>query len=130
MWHDRYMSEESQECTFEVRSPYVEIAAEIFRMLSDPTRIRIILALRAGELSVNHIADIVDKTPTVVSQHLAKMRLARLVKSRRNGTTMFYSLTDEHARRLVAEAVFQAEHAVDDHPHHHNAASRHPSSLL
>jgi len=122
------MSEDPQACTFDVRSPYVDIAAEIFRMLSDPTRIRIILALRAGELSVNHIADIVDKTPTVVSQHLAKMRLGRLVKPRRNGTTMFYSLTDEHARRLVTEAVFQAEHAVDDQPHHHNAATRHPSS--
>ncbi|MGK0721416.1 ArsR/SmtB family transcription factor [Leucobacter sp. W1478] len=122
------MSEDSRACTFDVRSPYVDVAAEIFRMLSDPTRIRILLALRTGELSVNHIADIVDKTPTVVSQHLAKMRLARLVQTRRQGTTMFYSLTDEHASRLVTEAVFQAEHAVDDQPHHHSPGTRRPGS--
>jgi DNA-binding transcriptional ArsR family regulator len=114
-----HMTADSRECTFDVQSPYVDAAAEIFRMLSDPTRIRIILALKAGELSVNHIADIVDKTPTSVSQHLAKMRFGKLVRARRDGTTMFYSLIDEHAPRLVSEAVFQAEHALDDAPRHH-----------
>lgn len=47
-------------------------------MLADATRVRIILALRDDELSVNHLADIVDKTPASVSQHLAKLRLARI----------------------------------------------------
>lgn len=119
------MDADSQKCTFDVQSPYIDVAAEIFRMLADPTRVRIILALRVGELSVNHIADIVDKAPTAVSQHLAKMRLGKLVKARREGTTVFYSLVDGHARRLVTEAVFQAEHAIDDQPRHHQA--EHPT---
>ncbi|WP_431797722.1 ArsR/SmtB family transcription factor [Microbacterium kunmingense] len=98
---------------------YVDVAAEIFRLLSDPTRIRVILALQDGERSVTQLADAVGKSPTVVSQHLAKMRLGRLVRARREGTAMFYSLIDEHVRRLVTEAVFQAEHTVDDDPRHH-----------
>ena len=56
-------------------SQYVELAVEVFAMLADATRVRIVLALRDGELSVNHLADIVDKSPAGVSQHLAKMRL-------------------------------------------------------
>ena len=68
------MSEDPQACKFDVRSPYVDIAAEIFRMLSDPTRIRIILALRAGELSVNHIADIVEEMDPDAAADLAAGR--------------------------------------------------------
>lgn len=105
----------------------MEIAAEVFRMLADPTRIRIVLALRVGELSVNHLADVIDKTPTVVSQHLAKLRLGKMVRARREGTTMFYSLIDEHARRLVSEAVFQAQHALSEQPEHHET---HPSAAV
>jgi DNA-binding transcriptional ArsR family regulator len=122
------MSEDSQACTFGVESQYVDLAAEVFRLLSDPTRIRIILALRDGELSVNHLADIVEKSPTVVSQHLAKLRWGRIVKPRQDGTRIFYSLVDEHARRLVADAVFQAEHALEDEPAHHRAGvDMHPA---
>ena len=82
-------------------------------MLADATRIRIILALRDEELSVNHLADIVDKSPAAVSQHLAKLRLARIVATRQEGTRVFYRLANEHARQLVADAIFQAEHALD-----------------
>lgn len=91
-------------------------------MLADATRIRLILALRdAGELSVNHLADIVDKSPAAVSQHLAKMRLGRLVSTRQDGTRIFYRLENEHARQLVADAIFQAEHSLGNAPrHHHN----------
>lgn len=105
--------------TVDPQDGYVDVAAEIFRLLSDPTRIRVILALQSGERSVTQLAEVVGKSPTVVSQHLAKMRLGRLVRARREGTTMFYSLIDEHVRRLVTEAVFQAEHTVDDQPAHH-----------
>ncbi len=90
-------------------------------MLADATRVRIILALRDQELSVNHLADIVDKTPAAVSQHLAKMRLARLVSARQDGTRVFYRLANEHARQLVSDAIFQAEHSLDGIPRHHHA---------
>lgn len=90
-------------------------------MLADATRVRIILALRnAGELSVNHLAETVDKSAAGVSQHLAKLRMARMVSTRREGTTVFYRLTDEHASELVVDAVKQAEHVLGQPPHHHS----------
>ncbi|MFF9565661.1 ArsR/SmtB family transcription factor [Leifsonia sp. NPDC014704] len=102
-------------------SQYVELAVEVFGMLADATRVRIILALRDQELSVNHLADILDKTPASVSQHLAKLRLARIVSTRQEGTRVFYQLANEHARQLVSDAIFQAEHALGGSPRHHHA---------
>jgi DNA-binding transcriptional ArsR family regulator len=103
-------------------SPYVELAVEVFAMLADATRVRIVLALKErGELPVNTLADIVGKSPAAVSQHLAKLRLGRMVSTRQEGTRVFYRLTDEHAGRLVTDAIFQAEHALGGVPHHHRA---------
>ncbi|QOI65836.1 helix-turn-helix transcriptional regulator (plasmid) [Arthrobacter sp. TES] len=106
-------------CRLSVDSQYVELAVEVFAMLADATRVRIILALRDGEMSVNHLADIIGKSPTAVSQHLAKLRLGRIVAARQDGTRVFYRLANEHARKLVADAVFQAEHSLGDEPAHH-----------
>jgi DNA-binding transcriptional ArsR family regulator len=113
------MDADTQRCTFGESSPYVELAAEVFSLLSDPTRIRIILALRGGELPVNELAERVGKTPTTVSQHLAKLRWGKVVSTRQEGTRVFYKLIDEHARQLVTHAVFQAQHVVDVFPAHH-----------
>jgi DNA-binding transcriptional ArsR family regulator len=105
-------------------SQYVELAVEVFAMLADATRVRIVLALRdAGELSVNHLADILDKQPAAVSQHLAKLRLARIVATRQDGQRVFYRLENEHASRLVSDAIFQAEHSLGGTPRHHQAAT-------
>lgn len=100
-------------------SEFVEIAAEIFGLLADATRIRVVLALHAGELPVNEIAELVGRSPAAVSQHLAKLRWAKIVLARKDGNRMFYRLSDEHAHRLVMEAIKQAEHAVSDTPRHH-----------
>jgi DNA-binding transcriptional ArsR family regulator len=97
----------------------VELAVEIFKMLADATRVRIVLALREGELSVNTLADVVGKSPAAVSQHLAKPRLARLVTTRHVANRVFYRLANEHAQQLVAGALFQAEHSIEDQPRHH-----------
>lgn len=113
-----------QGCSFGVGSQYVELAAEVFSLLADATRVRIILALREGEQSVSALAETVGKSPTAVSQHLAKLRWGRIVRTRQDGTRVFYSLVDEHACNLVTQAVFQAQHAVDDPSAHHGA---HPS---
>lgn len=122
------MSEDTHTCTFGVESQFVDLAAEVFTLLSDATRVRIILALRAGELSVNDLAQQVDKSPTAVSQHLAKLRWAKVVQTRQDGTRVYYSLLDEHAVALVTHAVFQAEHVVDGVPRHHLNSSGHPSA--
>lgn len=97
----------------------VGLVVEVFRMLADPTRIQVLWALSAAELSVNDLADRIGKPAPSVSQHLAKLRMARLVRTRRAGTTIFYSLENDHVRQLVLDAVFNAEHAGPGVPSHH-----------
>jgi DNA-binding transcriptional ArsR family regulator len=115
------MDADKQVCGRAPDSQYVELAVEVFAMLADATRVRLILALRDGELSVNHLADIVDKSPAAVSQHLAKLRLARIVSTRQEGTKVFYRLGNEHAQKLVSDAILQAEHSLGGTPRHHHA---------
>jgi DNA-binding transcriptional ArsR family regulator len=75
-------------------------------------------------MSVNDLAGHVGKPTPSVSQHLAKLRMARLVCTRREGTTIFYSLDNGHVRQLVTDAVFNAEHAGQGIPPHHRADAR------
>ncbi|MFI7641136.1 ArsR/SmtB family transcription factor [Nonomuraea sp. NPDC049400] len=88
----------------------VHLAAESFRLLSDPTRIKILWALLQGESNVACLAELADAAPTAVSQHLAKLRLAGLVKGRREGTFVYYSAADEHVRGLLAQGLYHADH--------------------
>nr|WP_308421382.1 metalloregulator ArsR/SmtB family transcription factor [Gordonia jinhuaensis] len=122
------MDADKQICGLDPDSQYVELAVEVFGLLANATRVRVILALRANdELSVNHLADIVDKSPAAVSQHLAKLRMARIVSTRQDGQRVFYRLENEHASQLVSYAIFQAEHAVSDGhspAHHHQERER------
>ncbi|MHB1063875.1 MAG: ArsR/SmtB family transcription factor [Georgenia sp.] len=118
------MHEDEQAYSLAVESEYVDLAAEVFSLLADATRVRIILVLSGGESSVNDLAETVGKSPTAVSQHLAKLRWGRIVRARQDGNRVFYSLVDEHARNLVTQAVFQAQHAVDEQPAHHPAPGR------
>ncbi|AMU21468.1 ArsR/SmtB family transcription factor [Mycobacteroides abscessus] len=97
----------------------VGLVVEVFRMLADATRVRVLWALTVGELSVNELADLVGKPAASVSQHLAKLRMARLVRTRRDGTTVYYSLENEHVEQLVTDAVYNAEHAGPGIPPHH-----------
>lgn len=90
----------------------VSEAVRTLKLIADPTRLRILWALLHGEHSVNHLADHVGAQPAAVSQHLAKLRLGRLVRTRREGTHVFYLAQNDHVRRLVEEALFQADHVV------------------
>ncbi len=97
---------------------------EVFRMLADATRVQVLWALTDRERSVNELAELVGKPAPSVSQHLAKLRMARLVRTRREGTTVFYRLENDHVRRLVTDAVFNAEHAGPGVPQHHRVDGR------
>lgn len=90
----------------------VRRAAEALRMLADPTRIKILWALLHGEESVACLAELVGANPTAVSQHLAKLRLAGLVDSRREGTFVFYSVGSEQVTALLTEALGHASTAA------------------
>ena len=91
-----------------------QLAAETFRMLADPTRIKLLWALMQGESSVTCLAELAGVTPTSVSQHLAKLRLAGLVRGRREGTFIYYTAANTHVHAVLAEALSHAEHADSD----------------
>jgi DNA-binding transcriptional ArsR family regulator len=97
------------------------LVVEVFRMLAEPTRVQVLWALTDREMSVSELAEHVGKPAASMSQHLAKLRMARLVRTRRAGTTIFYSLENDHVRQLVTDAVFNAEHAGPGVPPHHRA---------
>ena len=91
----------------------VRRAADALRMLADPTRLNILWALMQGETSVACLADLAGTSPTAVSQHLSKLRLAGLVHGRRQGTFIYYSADDDRVRRLLHEALFHVGQDAD-----------------
>ena len=94
----------------------VRRAADALRMLADPTRLNILWALMQGETSVACLADLAGTTPTAVSQHLSKLRLAGLVTNRREGTFVFYALADDHIGELVTQALSHADAHIGPRP--------------
>ena len=90
----------------------IHSAVGMLKLLADETRLRVICALLEGEHPVNELAELVGAQPAAVSQHLAKLRLARLVRSRREGTRIYYVLDDAHVRRLVEEVLSHADHVT------------------
>lgn len=94
----------------------VHLAAETFRLLADPTRLKILWALLQGESNVACLAELAGAAPTAVSQHLAKLRMSRLVRGRREGTFVYYSAEDTHVRRLLTQALYHADHIDRDMP--------------
>ena len=95
-----------------------EVAAATLKLLADPTRLAIVWALLHGEHSVAELADHVGVRPTAVSQHLAKLRLASAVRTRREGNRIFYVAENEHIERLASEALLQADHVIAGGRHH------------
>jgi DNA-binding transcriptional ArsR family regulator len=93
-------------------------AAETLKLLADPTRLAIIWALSHGEHSVAELAAHVGVRPTAVSQHLAKLRLAGAVRTRRDGNRIFYAAENEHIELLASQAILQADHLVKGGRHH------------
>ena len=61
------------------------------------------------------------KQPASVSQHLAKLRMARIVQTRQEGQRVFYRVANEHVSQLAIDALYQAEHSVENIPRHHRA---------
>jgi DNA-binding transcriptional ArsR family regulator len=79
----------------------VEVLAETFRVLGDPTRVRILDALARGELCVCDIASLVNQSESAVSHQLRLLRTMRLVRPRRAGRQVFYSVDDHHILELL-----------------------------
>lgn len=81
----------------------VQLLAETFRVLGDPTRVRIVFALAHEELCVCDLATIVRASQSAVSQSLRALRQMNLVRYRKEGKIAYYSLDDEHIARLLDE---------------------------
>ena len=97
----------------------VTLAVEVLRVLADPTRLQIAAYLLDEELAVSQIASGLDKPVPAVSQHLAKMRMAHLVTTRKVGTSVLYRVENGHVRQLVIDTLGHVEHLLDEAPAHH-----------
>ncbi|MBQ6469212.1 MAG: winged helix-turn-helix transcriptional regulator [Lachnospiraceae bacterium] len=76
--------------------------AELFKMFGDSTRIKILADLLQGEKNVSELCEDLEMNQSAVSHQLKILRTAKLVKARRSGKAMFYSLADEHVKMIIA----------------------------
>jgi len=89
----------------------LEGLTEIFRVLGDPTRLRILDALSHGELCVGNLATRLGVTESAVSHQLRLLRSARIVRARRDGRMIFYSLDDTHVLTLFEQGLRHVQEA-------------------
>ncbi|MEU3254598.1 metalloregulator ArsR/SmtB family transcription factor [Streptomyces sp. NPDC006997] len=94
------------------------LAAELLALLGDRTRLTLLHALTGGEADVTTLTEVCGAARPAVSQHLARLRLAGLVSTRKEGRRVVYALRDGHLRRLVDEALKVADHRIADRPAH------------
>jgi ArsR family transcriptional regulator, lead/cadmium/zinc/bismuth-responsive transcriptional repressor len=93
-----------------------QLLAERFKLLSDPSRLRIVYALlEGGELCVSDLAGLVEVSESATSHQLRQLRLAGLVRARKQGREVFYRIADSHIRLLLDVAV---EHYLHGHQEH------------
>lgn len=79
----------------------IEKMSAVYRMLSDPTRLKILLGLMQGEMCVYHLTDVCGGTQSGVSHQLRVLRDNKIVKAKRLGQTVEYSIIDEHIREMI-----------------------------
>jgi DNA-binding transcriptional ArsR family regulator len=84
--------------------------AQVFKVLADPTRVRLISLLDGTELFVGELAGALDMTLSAVSHHLRLLRQLHLVKARRQGRHVYYSLDDEHVKDMYRLGLKHVEH--------------------
>jgi ArsR family transcriptional regulator, lead/cadmium/zinc/bismuth-responsive transcriptional repressor len=89
---------------------YLLRLASIFKVLGDPTRLRIVTALQGGEMCVCDLAAYLNLTESAVSHQLRRLRELNLIKNRREGQILFYSLDDDHVADLLKTGL---EHVAE-----------------
>ena len=88
----------------------LERTAELFKVLGDPTRMQILTALVSQELCVCDIADLLGMTQSAISHQLRLLRNSHLVKNRREGKSIYYSLDDLHVANIIAQGLEHIRH--------------------
>ncbi|MER7731606.1 metalloregulator ArsR/SmtB family transcription factor [Streptomyces erythrochromogenes] len=102
----------------QVRGDRLEVAAAVLALLADRTRLALMERLGRGEADVTTLTEACGAARPSVSQHLAKLRLAGLVTTRKDGRRVVYALRHGHLRRLVDEAMNVADHEIGSLPPH------------
>lgn len=92
-------------------SDEVAILAETFRLLGDPSRLKILLSCMSGPISVSEIAKKLELSLSLVSHHLRHLRSARLVKGMRQSKHIFYEIADQHVSQVLQD---MATHISED----------------
>jgi ArsR family transcriptional regulator len=103
-------SHPAKSSTGRVSDEAAERAAALFRAVGDVQRLRLIEQLGQGERCVSELAETAGTKMSTLSQQLRVLRAERIVKHRREGQHVFYSLADDHIRELVAAALDHASH--------------------
>jgi DNA-binding transcriptional ArsR family regulator len=93
-------------------------AADVLRLLADPTRLQLLAALVTADRDVTELTALTDVPRPAVSQHLGKLRLGGLVESRAEGRRRIYAVRNGHVRRLLTETLAHADHLVSGLPDH------------
>jgi DNA-binding transcriptional ArsR family regulator len=96
----------------------IAVLAETFHVLGDPTRLKILYLLMKRPCCVRDLAILVGVSESAISHQLRLLKDRHLVKSRREGTTIYYSLSDHHLAPLFQEAEYHADHVYHNLPDH------------
>lgn len=92
----------------------VEHLAAFYKVMGDSTRLKLLTALEGGELCVSDLAQLLSMTRSAVSHQLSTLKTAKLVKSRKEGKTVYYSLDDEHIHSIIKMALIHiCESSID-----------------
>ncbi|MCD0449145.1 metalloregulator ArsR/SmtB family transcription factor [Actinocorallia sp. API 0066] len=91
-------------------------AAELLALLADRTRLRILYELTSGEADVTSLAEVCGAARPAVSQHLARLRLAGLVTTRKDGRRVIYALKHTHLHHLITQSLALADHLTPPPP--------------
>jgi len=94
----------------ELERDFIRDLAEFFKVFGDATRIRILQSLLNSEKNVSELADSLDMTQSAISHQLRVLRQNDLVKYRKEGKTVFYSLDDEHVRTVFEQGMTHIRH--------------------
>lgn len=85
--------------------------AELFKVFGDSTRVRILFVLFESEVCVCDLAEALNMTQSAISHQLRLLKQSKLVKARREGKSVYYSLADNHVRTIIAQGM---EHLLED----------------
>lgn len=91
---------------------YVSKVAAFFKTLGDDTRVKIIYALSLNEMCVNDITETLSMTQSAVSHQLRQMKSEGIVKARRSGKNIYYSLDDEHVVEILEKTIKHIAHKI------------------